>query len=91
MVARRDYSCEIMALVVLIALSALSRFWYIMIVICMGAGFAGACFLLSRIYLGAKVMMSRCLCSPARRGIARPGVQMLIDVSQRPGPSLPVA
>jgi hypothetical protein len=90
-VASRDYSCETMALVVLIALSALSRFWYIMIFICMGTGFAGACFLLSRIYLRAKMMISRRLRSPARRGIARPGVQMLIDVSQRPGPSLPAA
>jgi hypothetical protein len=91
MVARRNYSREIMALIVLIALSALSHFWYIMIVICMGGSFAGACFLLLRSYLGAKMMMSWRLCSPVRREITRPGAQMLIDVSQRPGPSLPVA
>ncbi len=32
----RDYGCEIISFVVLLVLSALSHFWYIMIVICAG-------------------------------------------------------
>jgi hypothetical protein len=54
MTAKRDYSCEIMALVVLTALSALSHFWYIMIAICVVAALIGAGFLLSRIFILAK-------------------------------------
>jgi hypothetical protein len=46
----RDYGCEILALVVLTALSALSHFWLIMIAICAAAAFAQAGVLLSRVF-----------------------------------------
>jgi hypothetical protein len=34
-----DYGCEIISFVVLLVLSALSHFWYIMIVVCAGTAF----------------------------------------------------
>src|ERR1700722_9179793 len=43
-----DYSCEIASFFVLVALSALSHFWFIVIAICAALIFAGAMFLLVR-------------------------------------------
>ena len=43
-----DFSCEIISLIVLSILSALSHFWYILIAICMGITFWGAITLLIR-------------------------------------------
>jgi hypothetical protein len=54
--ARHDYSSEILALVVLIVLSALSRFWYVLIAICVGAALMGICFFLTRIILRATMV-----------------------------------
>jgi hypothetical protein len=54
--ARDDYSSEIMALVVLIVLSALSHFWYVLIVICVGAGLIGMGLLFTRIILRATMV-----------------------------------
>ena len=39
--SKRGHHCEILSFVVLFVLSALSRFWYIMIVICAGIAFLG--------------------------------------------------
>jgi hypothetical protein len=49
--ARHDYSSEILALIVLIVLSALSHFWYVLIAICVGAALIGICFFFARIIL----------------------------------------
>ena len=54
--ARNDYSCEMMALIVLIVLSALSHFWYVLIAMCVGAAFVGICFLFARIILRATMV-----------------------------------
>lgn len=51
--SRRDYSSEIMALVVLILLSVLSHFWYVLIAICVGAALIGITFLFRWIVLCA--------------------------------------
>jgi hypothetical protein len=88
--AKRDYSCEIMALSVLTALSALSHFWYIMIVICVGIALAGAGFLLSRIYLRARTVMLMYLYSPARGENTRPEAEVPIDVPQGPNRPWPL-
>jgi hypothetical protein len=72
MTAKRDYSCETMALVVLVALSALSHFWYIMIAICVVAALIGAGFLLSRILILAQRELLARLLNPASRKNAIP-------------------
>jgi hypothetical protein len=45
----RDYSCEIISFVVLVILSELSHFWYIMIAICIAVLFWGAIVLLGQL------------------------------------------
>jgi len=54
--ARHDYSSEIVALIVLIVLSALSHFWYVLIAICLGAALIGICFFFARIILRATMV-----------------------------------
>jgi hypothetical protein len=54
--ARRDYSSEIMALIVLIVLSALSHFWYVLIAMCVGAALIGICFFFAKIILRATMV-----------------------------------
>ena|ERR1700687_3618605 len=52
---RRDYSCEIMAVIVLTVLSALSHFWYILIGGCVVAALAGAGYLIFSIFLRVRL------------------------------------
>lgn len=54
--ARHGYSSEIMALVVLVALSVLSHFWYVLIAICVGAILLGMGYLFARIILRATML-----------------------------------
>jgi energy-coupling factor transporter transmembrane protein EcfT len=54
--ARHDYSSEIIALIVLIILSALSHFWYVLIAIGIGAALMGMCFFFARIILRATMV-----------------------------------
>jgi hypothetical protein len=54
--ARHDYSSEIMALVVLVVLSVLSHFWYVLIGICVGATLGGSGYLFARIILRATML-----------------------------------
>jgi hypothetical protein len=51
-----DYSSEIMALIVLIVLCALSHFWYVLIAICVGAALIGMGFLFTKIILRATMV-----------------------------------
>jgi|HubBroStandDraft_4_1064222.scaffolds.fasta_scaffold1162430_1 hypothetical protein len=44
-----DYSCEILSFIVLIILSALSHFWYILFVFCAGIIFWGAVVLMGKV------------------------------------------
>ena len=50
---KHDYSCEAMSLVVLIILSALSHFWYVVIAIGIGIAVWGAVALLGQALLSA--------------------------------------
>jgi hypothetical protein len=54
--ARHDYSSEIVALIVLIVLSALSHFWYVLIAICVGAALIGICFFFEKIIFRATIV-----------------------------------
>jgi hypothetical protein len=48
---KRDYSCEILSLIVLVILSDLSHFWLIVIAICIGVVFWGAIVLFGKLLL----------------------------------------
>jgi hypothetical protein len=50
---KRDYSCEIISFVVLVILSELSHFWYIMIAICIAVVFWGAIVMLGQLAVTA--------------------------------------
>ena len=50
---KRDYSCEAMSLVVLVILSALSHFWYVVIALGIGIAVWGAVTLLGQVLLSA--------------------------------------
>ena|SRR6202158_764319 len=91
MIGNRDYSCEIMALIVLTVLSALSHFWYIMIAICAAMALAGAGFLISLIFLRLRKELLARLLSPALGKNARPRADMSVNTSQGARPSMPVA
>jgi hypothetical protein len=54
--ARHDYSSEIVALFVLVVLSVLSHFWYVLIAICVGAALIGMGYLFARIILRATMV-----------------------------------
>ncbi len=54
--ASDDYSSEIVALIVLIVLSALNHFWYVLMAICIGAALLGMCFFFARIILRATMV-----------------------------------
>ncbi len=54
--ARLDYSSEIMALVVLLVLSVLGRFWYALLAICAGVTLIGLGYLFTRIILRATML-----------------------------------
>jgi len=54
--ARHDYSSEILGLIVLIVLSALSHFWYVVIAISVGAALMGMCFFFAKIIFRATMM-----------------------------------
>jgi hypothetical protein len=66
MTGRHDHGCEIIALVVLTALSALSHFWYLMIAICAVMALAGVGSLVSGIFLRAQRELLASLVNPAR-------------------------
>lgn len=65
MASRRDFSSEILALVALLILSALSHFWYIMIAVCAVMALAGMGFVISAVLVHMKNKMMARLFSPA--------------------------
>jgi hypothetical protein len=54
--ARHDYSSEIIALVILVVLSVLGHFWYVLVAICAGAALIGMGYLFARIILRATMV-----------------------------------
>jgi hypothetical protein len=91
MIGNRDYSCEIMGLIVLAILSALSHFWYIMIAICATATLAGAAFLISSIFLRLRRELLARLLSSARSKNAMPQANIPVGMTRGARPSMPVA
>jgi hypothetical protein len=91
MMTQHDYSCEILALIVLTILSALSHFWYIMIAVCVVMAIGGAAFLLSRIFLRAKREMLARLLNPANQANTGPAAEVPVDIARGASPSLPGA
>jgi hypothetical protein len=51
MTSKHDYGCEIISFIALFILSALSHFWYIMILVGMGGAVWLTCVLLARLFL----------------------------------------
>jgi hypothetical protein len=91
MTSRRDYSSEILGLIVLTILSALSHFWYIMIAAGAAMAFAGAGLLLSKIFLRIKRQMLARLLRPEHRQNTGTGVEVPVDIERGASPSLPIA
>jgi hypothetical protein len=50
---KSDYSCEILSFIVLVILSALSHFWFILFIFCAGIIFWGAVVLLGQVLQSA--------------------------------------
>ena len=85
----RDFSCEIMGLIVLTILSALSHFWYIMVAVGILSGFAAVGLLLAIFLLRvARQLLDRVL-NPVPPQNARAGTGITVDDGTRPGSSLP--
>jgi len=86
----RDYSCEIMGVIVLAILSALSHFWYILIAIGILTGLAGVGLLVAIILIRiGRQLLARVL-NPAPQE-ALPEAAVPRDVGPNSRPSLPVA
>jgi hypothetical protein len=85
-----DYGCEIMALVALMVLSALSHFWYIMIAICVAITLAGVSRMFCRMLVSARKKGLRRVVDPGSRE-AGMQAEVFIKASPGPGPSLPAA
>ena len=90
MTSRRDYSCEILGLIVLTVLSALSHFWYILIAAGVVMAFAGTGFLLSKIILRAKREMLARLLRLAHRQSTGTDAEVPVDIARGASPSLPI-
>jgi hypothetical protein len=85
----RDFSCEIMGLIVLTILSALSHFWYIMVAVGILSGFAAVGLLLAILLLRvARQLLDRVL-NPVPPQNARARTGIAVDDGTRPGSSLP--
>jgi hypothetical protein len=86
----RDFSCEILGLVVLTLLSALSHFWLIMMGICAIAGLSVVAFLLSRIFRFAKSEVAARFLHPRHRRESQAQGELPDHISKSPQQSLPV-
>jgi len=87
----RDYSCEIMGLVVLTILSALSHFWYILVAVGILSGFAVVGLLLAVVLLRVGRQLLARVLNPVPPQNVRAGTGIAADDGTRPGSSLPVA
>jgi hypothetical protein len=90
MSARSDYSCEIIAIIVLATLSALSHFWYIMIFACIAMGSWIAAVLLSKVAIQLKTEMLGILHHQGSHSDVQPRPHP-VEMSQVTRPSFPTA
>jgi hypothetical protein len=86
---RRDYSCEIMGIVVLTVLSALSHFWFILIFVGIVAGVAVLGLVMAAVLIGVGRRLLARLLNPVPQQISNSEKALAVEVSQRP--SLPIA
>lgn len=87
----RDYSCEIMAVVVLTVLSALSHFWYILIALSILAGLAVLGLAIAAILIRVGRQLLARVLNPVHQQITRSETAAAVDVGPNSRPSLPVA
>jgi hypothetical protein len=87
----RDYSCEIMAVIVLTVLSALSHFWYILIALSILAGFAVLGLSIAAILIRVGRQLLARVLNPVPQQISRSETAPAVDVGPSSRPSLPVA
>jgi len=84
----RDYVCEVMGLVVIAVLSALSHFWYVLIAIGILGGMAGVGLLIATVLLRlGRQVLARVLNPVHHEDSLR---QAVLSVDAGPGPSLPI-
>jgi hypothetical protein len=88
MTTKRDYSSEIMGLIVLTTLSALSHFWYLLIAICAAMAVAGAALWISDAVLRLRGDLMERVLAPAAQGNLTAESEVSVHVS---APSWPVA
>ena len=87
----RGYSCEIMSVIALTVLSALSHFWYILIAVGILAGLAGGSLLVAMIFIRVGRQLLARLLNPVPQENPRPETKIRADVGPGSRPSLPVA
>jgi len=87
----RDYSCEIMAVIVLTVLSALSHFWYILIALSILAGLAVLGLAIAAILIRVGRQLLARILNPVPQQISRSETAAAVDVGPSSRPSLPVA
>ena len=87
---QRDFSCEIMGLIALTALSALSHFWYILIAIGIVAAIGGAGLLFALIFLRISRDLHARVIHPALAEDLSVETTISMNDGRRAGPSLPV-
>jgi hypothetical protein len=91
MTGNKDYSCEIMSLIVLTVLSALSHFWYIMIAICAVMALAAAGFLICISLIRLRRQLLAHLLHSALSHNARHRSDLSVNISREANPSMPGA
>ncbi len=87
----RDYSCEILAVIILTVLSALSHFWYILIAIGVVAGLAAVGLLIATILIRVGRRLLARVLNPVPQQNSRSETAITVDVGSSSRPSLPVA
>jgi hypothetical protein len=86
--SERDYVCEGMGLIVIVVLSALSHFWYVLIAVGILGGVAGVGLLLATALLRlGRQMLARVL-NPVHHQDSLPEAALSVDAGPRP--SLPI-
>ena len=87
----RDYGCEIMAVIILTVLSALSHFWYILIAIGVVAGLAGVGLLIATTLVRVGRRLVARILNPVPQQNSGSETAITVDVASSSRPSLPVA
>ena len=87
----RDYSCEVIGVIVLTVLSALSHFWYILIALSILAGLAVLGLAIAAILIRVGRQLLARVLNPVPQRISRSETAAAVHVGPSSRPSLPVA